>query len=177
MWAYRKLARRVPRRHLDVSHLSSGRARGRSTAPLRNQLADLGHEIARDVHDRFGRLNTSFVFQECVLVALLLVVRRHKPHFVLSPFDWKSYLTLLFPPSSSAICREWFPRQFVELDHKHATRSESGTYRTHKCRTEAVWPRAVLEPLRPVGPSPAFSKTSITSSSRTCGHSVRPGSI
>jgi len=59
---------------------------------LRDQLTDLGHQIVRNVHDGFGRLNAGFILRQCLVFGLFSVVGKDPLYLVFIPSVWKFVL-------------------------------------------------------------------------------------
>ena len=55
------------------------------TVVLCNQFPDLRHKLARDAHDCVGGLNTGFILDQSILLALLLVISEHLSDLLFSP--------------------------------------------------------------------------------------------
>src|SRR5580704_6773559 len=52
---------------------------------LRDQFADLWHELVRNIHYGFGRLNPCFILRQSVLLSLLLVMGEDAEHLLFIP--------------------------------------------------------------------------------------------
>ena len=53
---------------------------------LRDQLADLGHQIVRHIHDGLGRPNADFILSQCLVLGLLFIVGKD-PLYLLLVWD------------------------------------------------------------------------------------------
>jgi len=53
--------------------------------PLRYQLTDLGHQVARDVHYSFGRRDASFILGKGIFLSLVPVVRQDSSDLLFIP--------------------------------------------------------------------------------------------
>jgi hypothetical protein len=52
---------------------------------LRDQFADLWHELVRNIHYGFGRLNARFILRQSILLSLLLVMGKDAEHLLFVP--------------------------------------------------------------------------------------------
>jgi hypothetical protein len=69
---------------------------------LGDQCPDPWHELVRNVHYGFGRLNTCFILRQSVLLSLLFVMSEHAEHLLLIPIGGN--LPSLIVASSSSAC-------------------------------------------------------------------------
>jgi hypothetical protein len=56
---------------------------------LSNQFPGFGYEIVRNIHHRFGWLNTSLILYQSVILGLFLVMGKYSADFVFFPSGWK----------------------------------------------------------------------------------------
>ena len=139
-----------------------------SALMLRDQLTHLRYEVVRNVHDRFGRFNSSFVLRERFVLGLFFVMGEYAANPLLTPSLWKLALAhwcfffLRFRYAARGL-----PVNSQAVMTKTLSGSGSGTYTTRRYLPEAVWPKAILDPSRPARSSPGLSNTSMTSSSFT----------
>jgi hypothetical protein len=72
-----------------------------------DQFADLWHELVRNIHYCFGRLNPCFILRQSVLLSLLLVMGDDAEHLLFVPIGGGTCLrSLLLLPSPPAKCRK-----------------------------------------------------------------------